>query len=433
MDIGTYAESIGFKDISGKGVEENQELKSTSETGSDPAPATPGKKGAEVNQATFVLGCLMEEEDLVAAAGEVTNDQQLMLQTVQEMMNAFLQQQSTVVAQHEMANDVARMDDEALRRFGDGPELVRVKRALMRGGRTEWDVDAAELTKKIFERIADHYQELRQLPQFHLMLERAGMALPPTTTDTARSKEISGKQVKEAPSAADQRKKKKKSAATLPRAVDVPPGLGYLIKELTKSVPDDFRVTVPVSALPEGLLRNHGRVKDADGLRLLIALLMIVKNSRDSTGGKVLRRVLSKELAGLDVRSVATVLSHLRTTPLFKNEFIQQVLNQDLKELSGSVVVWSTCFKTECCALLEEGKGEDTATRATAPSRRSPRRGKARTTATAKTDTETSEKKKSVKRKERGTHGATTRKRKTLHPVQSQNKPRKPDRGEAGC
>ena len=281
VDIGTYAESIGFKDISGKGVEENQEHKSTSETGSDPAPATHGKKGAE------------------------------------------------------------------------------------------------------------------------------GMALPPTTTDTARSKEISGKHVKEAPSAADQPTPKKKnnkkttSAATLPRGV--PPGLGYLIKELTKSVPDDFRVTVPVSALPEGLLPDHGHVEDADGLRLLIAFLMIVKNSRDSTGGKVLRRVLSKELAGVKVHSVATVLSHLRTTPLFKNEFIQQVLNQDLKELSGSVVVWSTYFKTECRALLEEGKGEDTATRATAP-----RRDKARTTATA--DKETSEKNKSVKRKERGTRGDTVRK-----------------------
>ena len=289
VDIGTYAESIGFKDISGKGVEEHQEHKSISETGSGPAPGTPGKKSAE------------------------------------------------------------------------------------------------------------------------------GMALPQTTTDTAQNKEISGKHVKEAPSAAKQptpkkkNKKKTMSAITLPRGV--PPGLGYLIKELTKSIPDDFRVTVPVSALPEGLLTDHGHVKDADGLRLLIAFLMIVKNSTDSTGGKVLRRVLSKELAGVKVRSVPTVLSHLRTTPLFKNEFIQQVLNQDLKELSGSVVVWNTHFKTECCALLEEGKGEDTATRATAPSRRSPRRGKARTTATA--DTETSEKKKSVKRKQRGTCGDTTRKRKT--------------------
>ena len=40
----------------------------------------PGKRGAAVNQATFVLGCLREEDGLVAAAKEVTNNQQLMLQ-----------------------------------------------------------------------------------------------------------------------------------------------------------------------------------------------------------------------------------------------------------------------------------------------------------------------------------------------------------------
>ena len=211
VDTGTCAESTGFKDISGKGVGENQEHKSTSETGSDPAPATPGKRGVEVNQATFVLGCLMGERDLAAAAGEVTKDQQLMLQTIQEMTNAFLLQQAKVSAQQEMANDVARMDDEALRRFGGGPELVRVKRALMRGGRTEWDVNAAELTEKIFEHIADNYKDLSHLPQFHIMLERAGMALPPTTTDTAGSKGISGKHVEEAPSAADQPTPKKKN------------------------------------------------------------------------------------------------------------------------------------------------------------------------------------------------------------------------------
>ena len=126
MDIGTYAESIGFKDISGKGMEENQELKSTSETGSDPAPATPGKKGAEVNQATFVLGCLMGERDPAAAAGEVTKDQQFVLQTIQEMTNAFSKQQSTVKAQQDMASDIPQMGEEVLRRFRDGKELLCV-------------------------------------------------------------------------------------------------------------------------------------------------------------------------------------------------------------------------------------------------------------------------------------------------------------------
>ena len=193
VDIDTYAQAMGFKHTSGKQInKENQELERASEIGSGPALTTPGKRGAKVNQATFVLGCLRGERDLAAAAGEVTKDQQLMLQTVQEMTNAFLLQQEKVVGQQEMVNDVTRMDEEALRRFGDGPELVRVRRALKRGGRTEWDVDAAELTKKIFEHIADNYEDLRHLPQFHIMVESAGMALPPPT-DIARSNEISGK------------------------------------------------------------------------------------------------------------------------------------------------------------------------------------------------------------------------------------------------
>ena len=99
------------------------------------------------------------------------------------------------MAQQEMANDIAEMDDEALQSFWDGPELVSVKRMLMRGGCTESDVDAADLTKKILERITVHYKELSQLPEFHLMLERAGMA---PLTDIALSNEISGKQIKQA-------------------------------------------------------------------------------------------------------------------------------------------------------------------------------------------------------------------------------------------
>ena len=349
VDIGTYAESIGFKNISGKGVGENQEHESTSKTGSDPAPATPGKRGTSETGSDPAPGTKKKKN------------------------------------KKKMTSTATNQEHKSTSETGSDPAPGTPGK---KGA-------------------------------------KVGMALPLTITDTARSKEISGKHVKEAPSAADEptpkKKNKKKTVSTviLPRGVS--PGLGYLIKELTKGVPDDFRVTVPVSALPEGLLPDHGHVEDADGLRLLIAFLMIVKNSFDSTGGKVLRRILSEELAGVNVRSVPTVLSHLRTTPLFKSEFIQQVLNQDLKELSGSVVVWSTCFKTE--VLLEEGKGKgkDTATPATAP-----RRDKARTTATA--DTETSETKKSVKRKKpatRGDTGDTTRKRKT--------KPGKPDRGKAGC
>ena len=349
VDIGTYAESIGFKNISGKGVGENQEHKSTSKTGSDPAPATPGKRGTSETGSDPAPGTKKKKN------------------------------------KKKMTSTATNQEHKSTSETGSDPAPGTPGK---KGA-------------------------------------KVGMALPLTITDTARSKEISGKHVKEAPSAADEptpkKKNKKKTVSTVILPRGVPPGLGYLIKELTEGVPDDFRVTVPVSALPEGLLPDHGHVEDADGLRLLIAFLMIVKNSSDSTGGKVLRRILSEELAGVNVRSVPTVLSHLRTTPLFKSEFIQQVLNQDLKELSGSVVVWSTCFETE--VLLEEGKGKgkDTATPATAR-----RRDKARTTATA--DTETSETKKSVKRKKpatRGDTGDTTRKRKT--------KPGKPDRGKAGC
>ena len=168
---------------SGKQInKENQELQRASETVSGPPLRTPAKRGAEENQATFVLGCLTGERDQAAAAGDVTGDQELMLQTIQEMTNAFLLQQAKVVAQQEMGNDVTRMDDEALRRFGDGPELVRVKRTSMTVGHTKLDVDVVDLTKKILERITVHYKELSQLPQFHLMLERAGMA---STTDIA--------------------------------------------------------------------------------------------------------------------------------------------------------------------------------------------------------------------------------------------------------
>ena len=478
VDIGTYAQGLGFKCVSGKQIEEeNQELKSTGETGSGPPPATPGMEGAEVNQATFggkqieeenqepectkrgvkvnqatfVLRCLMGERDPAAAAGEVTKDQQLMLQNIQEMTNAFSKQLSTVEAQQEMASDIAQMSEEVLRRFKDGKELLRLKTQLARGGRTEWDVDATELTNKIFQRIADNYEELRHLPQFHVMLEDASMALPPTT-EIAPSNEVSRKQAEEAPPSASQQKKKKSSVAVIvPRGV--PPRLGPWIKKLTEGIPEDFKVTG--GAPPAALRRDHGHVKDADGLKILTAFLMIVKNSSSSTGGKVLTRILSKELAGLNHHAddhVAAALAHLRaTTNLFKNEFIQRLANSDLKQFSGSVGTWKSFFETEC-AQLEEGTGEDTAN--PAENRRSPRKATAKTKATAKPRVKTKARAKtsattgkdsdttkvqdsakpptgvkttSVKRKERGTRGDTTSGRKKLHPGQSQKKQRKPD------
>ena len=67
----------------------NSSLASFGSTSRSSETQHPGKRGTAVNQATFVLGCLREEEDLVAAAGEVTNDQQLMLQSAQELINTF--------------------------------------------------------------------------------------------------------------------------------------------------------------------------------------------------------------------------------------------------------------------------------------------------------------------------------------------------------
>ena len=252
-----------------------------------------------------------------------------------------------------------------------------------------------------------------------------------STLESTQTKKISGKQVKEAPSAADQQKKKKMSVSTPSGLPDqqkkkkmsvntrLPPRVGYLIGNLTKSVPDDFRLTVS-APLPEDL----GLVEDADGLRLLIAFLMIVKNSGDSTGGRVLALVLKEELNGVSVNSVATVLKHLRQTSsrLFKSEFIQRLFNSDLKQLSGSDV-WREFFETECDQV--EGKGKDTASRATAESRRSLQRGQARTTATTKTDAKNSEKEKPVQRKEGGTHGNTTGKRKSLQTKQNKQNRKK--------
>ena len=83
-----------------------------------------------------------------------------MLQTIQEMTNAFSKQQLTVKAQQEMTSDIPQMGEEVLRRFRDGKELLRLKTQLARGGRTEWDVDVAELTSRIFQCIADKYEDL---------------------------------------------------------------------------------------------------------------------------------------------------------------------------------------------------------------------------------------------------------------------------------
>ena len=126
-----------------------------------------------------------------------------------------------------------------------------------------------------------------------------------------------------APSAVSRQKKKKSNVAILPRGVHPrdadasAPDRGersgltqtaanqesimQLIKELTKHVSDDFKVTtVP---LPGVLLRAHRHIKDVDALKLLIAFLMIVKNSSDFIDGKVVKHILSKELAGLDVNA----------------------------------------------------------------------------------------------------------------------------------
>lgn len=192
-----------------------------------------------------------------------------------------------------------------------------------------------------------------------------------------------------------------------------------LIKALTKNVSDDFKLTtVP---LPEVLLRDHRHTTNADSFKVFIAVLMIAKNSSDFIGGKVVKHILSKELAGVDINAedrVTPLVKRLGTTGLFKADFIQMLMDSDLKQLSGNVDIWNSFFKTEC-TLLEEGKGEDTANPATEGRRQSRRKGATRaptaTKATAETDTEQSEKKERTKRSNGGSCGDTKKQRKKSH------------------
>ena len=80
-------------------------------------------------------------------------------------------------------NGVAQIDDEILGTFRDGEELSRLKSALMRGGRIEWDVGNKDFANKIFDRIRALYPCLCNLAQFHRLLERVHI---PLTTDAAQ-------------------------------------------------------------------------------------------------------------------------------------------------------------------------------------------------------------------------------------------------------
>ena len=109
--------------------------------------------------------------------------QQLMLHTVQEVLDALAKQQLKMTQQQEMMNGVTQIDDEILGTFRDGEELRRLKSALMRGGPTEWDVGNEDFTNKVFDRIRVLYPCLCHLAQFHRLLERAST---PFTTDAAQ-------------------------------------------------------------------------------------------------------------------------------------------------------------------------------------------------------------------------------------------------------
>ena len=147
-----------------------------------------------------------------------------------------------------------------------------------------------------------------------------------------------------------------------------------MIEALTKNVPDDFKLTA--DPLPGVVLGDHKHTMSPDSFKVFIAVLMIAKNSSDFIGGKVVKHILSKELGGVDINAedrVKTVVNRLQTTGLFKSEFLQTLMNSDLKQFSKNVDHWSEFFETEC-TLLEEGKGEDTADPATKATRQSPRR-----------------------------------------------------------
>ena len=147
-----------------------------------------------------------------------------------------------------------------------------------------------------------------------------------------------------------------------------------LIKALTKNVSDDCKLTT--DPLPGVVLGDHKHTMSPDSFKVFIAVLMIAKNSSDFVGGKVVKHILSKELGGVDIHAedrVTTVANRLETTGLFKAEFVQKLMNSDLKQFSKNVDPWNDFFKTEC-TLLEEGKGGDTANPVTKGTRQSPRR-----------------------------------------------------------
>ena len=119
-----------------------------------------------------------------------------------------------------------------------------------------------------------------------------------------------------------------------------------LVKALTKNVSDDFKLTT--DPLPGVVLGDHRHTTSADSFKVFIAVLMITKNSGDFIGGKVVKHILSKELAGVDINAedrVTAVVNRLKTTGLFKAEFIQRLMDSDLKQFSGNVDLRNTCSK----------------------------------------------------------------------------------------
>ena len=60
--------------------------------------------------------------------------QQLMLHTVQEIVDVLTKQQLKMTQQQEMMNGVTQIDDEILGTFRDREELRRLNSALTRGG-----------------------------------------------------------------------------------------------------------------------------------------------------------------------------------------------------------------------------------------------------------------------------------------------------------